>query len=74
MMRVGKALQLEPFRSVVTERGAVFEVPSIPNGEVMRFRIGNARGVVTQRADGSFTLITIAADLYREFQKTEAIL
>jgi hypothetical protein len=68
-MRVGRGMSIDDFRAFVAKRGAVFEEPAEDSGEVLRFKVGVARGFVSRRADGSFTLRTMAVDLYREFQK-----
>lgn len=69
-MRLGKGFSIENFRRYIeTVDDAVFEEPRTSSGEVLRFRIGKARGTVSRRADGSFTLTTMAIDLHREFEK-----
>ena len=62
------ALDIDRFRAFVLSRGATLERARPAAGEVLRFRIDLARGIVALRKNGTFTLITMAVDLYREFK------
>lgn len=71
-MRISQsAMDLTGFRKFLEAQGAVFSQPRAASGEVIRFTIGKARGSVHQRKNGSFTLVTMAVTLYREFQEAQ---
>lgn len=68
MLLAAKSLNVEAFRSFLKAAGAIFERPRPEAGEVIRFRIGEARGAVTQRKDGRLSLGSIARPLYQKFE------
>lgn len=71
-MRISQsAMDLTGFRKFLEAQDAIFGQPRAASGEVIRFTIGKARGSVHQRKNGSFTLVTMAVTLYREFQEAQ---
>lgn len=71
-MRISEqSMDLTGFRKFLQTQDATFSQPRAASGEVLRFTIGKARGSVHQRKNGSFTLVTMAVTLYREFQEAQ---
>lgn len=61
-----KSLDIDAFRSFLEAAGAIFEPVNVPACEVLRFKIGHARGMVSTRKDGK---LTISAEAIRQYKK-----
>lgn len=66
-----KSLDIDAFRSFLEAAGAEFTAPNSGAGEVLRFRIGVARGAIAQRADGRLTFVAVARPMFLKFQSIE---
>ena len=69
MILAAKSLDIDAFRTFLPGEGAKFDRPKPEAAEVLRFRIGNARGVITQAKDGRLSLGSIARPMFQKFEK-----
>lgn len=60
-------IDFEAFQAFLVIAGATIE-PAKGNGEVMRFVVGKARGIIAQRKTGHFTFWGLAKPMLRDFQ------
>lgn len=65
-----KSLDIDAFRSFLEAAGATFEPLNVPAAEVLRFRMGLARGTVSVRKDGKLTISGEAPRQYKKFRQT----
>lgn len=63
-----KSLDIDAFRSFLEAAGATFEPVNVPAAELLRFRIGLARGMISARKDGKLTISGEANRQLKKFQ------
>ena len=59
---------LDAFTAFVRACGCVVLDPRSASGEVLRFRWGNAIGVVARKQSGHLTLVSVARQMFAKFK------
>jgi len=65
-------VDMHDFRRTIEAAGAVYDRPREDSGEVVRFRIGNAFGLVTKRKDGTLTFVGAAKPMVSRLLAADA--